>query len=111
MPDSVFRTTLTISEPRDSTATDRACAEADADAAKYCRDRFSRQGGPVRASELCGTVDRSADRYDVRLRAAARTWRAGAGAGDLGRWAKRHLRQLRFNRDPLVVDAQCGRAG
>src|SRR6476620_1120571 len=105
MPDSVFRTTSTTSEPRDSTATGRACAEAE-DAAEHCRDRFPRQGGPVRASEFCGTLDRSADRYDVRLRAAARTWRAGASAGDLGRRAKRHLRLLRFNRDPLVVDAQ-----
>src|SRR6478609_9676151 len=44
MPDSAFRTTSTTSRPRASTATGRACAEADADAANHCRNRFTRHG-------------------------------------------------------------------
>src|SRR4029453_1440124 len=111
MPGSAFRTTSTTSRPKASTATGRAYAEADADAAKHCRERFARQGRPVRASEPCGLVDRAAGWNQFRLRAVARAWRAGAGAGDLGRWAKRDLRQLRFDRDSLVAEAQCGRAG
>ena len=79
--------------------------------AKHCRERFARQGSPVRASDACSSVDRPADRGNFRLRATARPWRAGAGAGDFGRRAERDLRQLRFDRDPLVADARCGRAG
>jgi hypothetical protein len=43
------------------------------------------KAAPVRASELCGLADRCwpIGAWTRRLRAVARPWRAGAGAGDL----------------------------
>ena len=60
---------------------------------------------------VCRLADDSAARDDPCPRAVARPWRAGAGVGDCARWTERDLGKLRFDRDPLVADAQCGRAG
>src|SRR5437879_2024893 len=63
------------------------------------------------SDRLCRLVVASVADGNSGLGAIAGPCRAGGRACDFLRRAKHNLGKLRFDRDPLVADSQCGRAG